>query len=81
VLDPEGRVVGVECSTFPTGSATRLHAALAKLAIATPATVSVGPLLPSMFAGLRALERRAMRETLLVEARHGVVITTRRPLS
>jgi 3-oxo-5alpha-steroid 4-dehydrogenase len=81
VLDADGRVVGVECTMFPSGAtfrpgpAARLHAALAKLAIATPATVSVGPVLPSIFAGLRALERRAMRATLLVEARRGVVIS------
>jgi 3-oxo-5alpha-steroid 4-dehydrogenase len=81
VLDADGRVVGVECATFPAaaagrpGRAARLHAALAKLAIATPAVVSVGPLMPSIFAGLRALERRAMRQTVLVGARRGVVIS------
>jgi 3-oxo-5alpha-steroid 4-dehydrogenase len=88
VLDAGGRVVGVECSTFPagragrsgpagrSGRAARLHAALAKTAIATPATVSVGPLMPTIFAALRAVERRAMRETVLIEARRGVVLCT-----
>jgi 3-oxo-5alpha-steroid 4-dehydrogenase len=76
VVDADGRVVGVECATFPRGRAAALHRALAKLAIATPATISVGPLLPTVFRSLRALERRAMRETVLLAARRGVVLST-----
>jgi len=77
VLDASGRVVGVEAVTFPDRSrAARLHRALAKLAIAIPATVSVGPHLPALYATLRALERRFARTTQLIEARRGVVLAT-----
>jgi 3-oxo-5alpha-steroid 4-dehydrogenase len=78
VLDADGRVVGVEATTFaaPDGPAARLHRALAKLALAIPATVSVGPHLPALYGALRALERRAMRTPVLTEARRGVVLST-----
>jgi 3-oxo-5alpha-steroid 4-dehydrogenase len=76
VLDAGGRVVGVECSTFAPGCAAGLHRGLARLAIATPATISIGPLLPTVFRSLRALERCAMRETVWLRARRGVVLST-----
>jgi 3-oxo-5alpha-steroid 4-dehydrogenase len=76
VLAADGRVVGVEAVTFRAGAAARAHRALAKLALAIPAAVSVGPHLPALFGALRALERRAMRTPVLVEARTGVVLAT-----
>jgi 3-oxo-5alpha-steroid 4-dehydrogenase len=76
VLDASGRVVGVEARAFRDGAAARLHRALARLAIAIPAAVSIGPHLPAIYAGLRALEKRFARKIVLVEARRGVVLAT-----
>lgn len=80
VLDPAGRVVGVEAATFGSGGAAaraaKVHRALAKLAINIPATVSVGPHLPALYGTLRALERRFAKKTVLIEARRGVVLAT-----
>jgi len=76
VVDPDGRIVGVECLIFPDERSRRRHERVARLARSLPPLVSLGPAPPVLFGTLRRLEARHQTEVVRLRARGGVVLAT-----
>ena len=76
VVDPLGRVVGVECRIFAAERPRRWHERVARAARGLPPLVSLGPAPPVLFGALKRLEDRAQTRVLRLRADGGVILST-----